>query len=198
MILISNISARQSFSARHFQLFLMKLKVKGCEYFLKRCAFCSTPCKLCIVRVNWTQWQCRGLAWEWFVSAGRPVLYFCHCATHHVAVSPQPFAPPNTQLLLSSALHLCHYFSHPYCSNLSLVFILSFVYLLLAEDWDNMENYHTFLYFAYGSNLLKERLQLKNPSATVHCVARLKVQTIFIIITGVLFHTHKTFSFSGL
>ncbi|MBN3305512.1 gamma-glutamylcyclotransferase [Amia ocellicauda] len=32
----------------------------------------------------------------------------------------------------------------------------------------------TFLYFAYGSNLLKERLQLKNPSATIHCVARLK------------------------
>uniref|UniRef100_A0A8C6UGJ8 Gamma-glutamylcyclotransferase n=1 Tax=Neogobius melanostomus TaxID=47308 RepID=A0A8C6UGJ8_9GOBI len=26
----------------------------------------------------------------------------------------------------------------------------------------------TFLYFAYGGNLLKERLQLKNPSATVH------------------------------
>lgn len=40
-----------------------------------------------------------------------------------------------------------------------------------------MENNHTFLYFAYGSNLLKERLQLKNPSATVHCVARLKVQS---------------------
>uniref|UniRef100_A0A669BF88 Gamma-glutamylcyclotransferase b n=1 Tax=Oreochromis niloticus TaxID=8128 RepID=A0A669BF88_ORENI len=39
---------------------------------------------------------------------------------------------------------------------------------------DNMEDNHTFLYFAYGSNLLKERLQLKNPSATVHCVARLK------------------------
>ncbi|XP_005755309.1 gamma-glutamylcyclotransferase [Pundamilia nyererei] len=37
-----------------------------------------------------------------------------------------------------------------------------------------MEDNHTFLYFAYGSNLLKERLQLKNPSATVHCVARLK------------------------
>ncbi|XP_066500162.1 gamma-glutamylcyclotransferase isoform X2 [Hoplias malabaricus] len=32
----------------------------------------------------------------------------------------------------------------------------------------------TFLYFAYGSNLLKERLQLKNPSARVHCVARLQ------------------------
>lgn len=40
-----------------------------------------------------------------------------------------------------------------------------------------MENNHTFLYFAYGSNLLKERLQLKNPSAIVHCVARLKVKS---------------------
>uniref|UniRef100_A0A8C8IWV6 Gamma-glutamylcyclotransferase n=1 Tax=Oncorhynchus tshawytscha TaxID=74940 RepID=A0A8C8IWV6_ONCTS len=38
---------------------------------------------------------------------------------------------------------------------------------------DNIE-IHTFLYFAYGSNLLKERLQLKNPSASIHCVARLK------------------------
>ncbi|KAM8869022.1 gamma-glutamylcyclotransferase [Spinachia spinachia] len=37
-----------------------------------------------------------------------------------------------------------------------------------------MKNPPTFLYFAYGSNLLKERLQLKNPSATVHCVAKLK------------------------
>ncbi|KAI4810519.1 hypothetical protein KUCAC02_013459 [Chaenocephalus aceratus] len=37
-----------------------------------------------------------------------------------------------------------------------------------------MQNDHTFLYFAYSSNLLKERLQLKNPSATVHGVARLK------------------------
>ncbi|KAI9999818.1 hypothetical protein NQD34_011661 [Periophthalmus magnuspinnatus] len=37
-----------------------------------------------------------------------------------------------------------------------------------------METSSTFLYFAYGSNLLKERLTLKNPSATVHCVARLK------------------------
>ena len=38
-----------------------------------------------------------------------------------------------------------------------------------------MENKHTFLYFAYGSNLLKERLQLRNPSALIHCVATLKV-----------------------
>ncbi|XP_061574139.1 gamma-glutamylcyclotransferase-like [Cololabis saira] len=37
-----------------------------------------------------------------------------------------------------------------------------------------MEGNQTFLYFAYGSNLLKERLRLKNPSATVHCVARMK------------------------
>ncbi|XP_054638463.1 gamma-glutamylcyclotransferase b [Dunckerocampus dactyliophorus] len=38
----------------------------------------------------------------------------------------------------------------------------------------SMEDAHTFLYFAYGSNLLKERLQLKNPSAALHCVATLK------------------------
>ncbi|XP_060798619.1 gamma-glutamylcyclotransferase a [Neoarius graeffei] len=31
-----------------------------------------------------------------------------------------------------------------------------------------------FLYFAFGSNLLKERLQLNNPSATFHCIARLQ------------------------
>lgn len=35
-------------------------------------------------------------------------------------------------------------------------------------------NASTFLYFAYGSNLLKERLQLRNPSAIVYCVAKLK------------------------
>ncbi|KAF7691378.1 gamma-glutamylcyclotransferase a [Silurus meridionalis] len=31
-----------------------------------------------------------------------------------------------------------------------------------------------FLYFAFGSNLLKERLQLQNPSATFYCVGRLE------------------------
>ncbi|XP_051819383.1 gamma-glutamylcyclotransferase [Antechinus flavipes] len=31
-----------------------------------------------------------------------------------------------------------------------------------------------FLYFAYGSNLLKERLQLQNPSAEFYCVALLQ------------------------
>uniref|UniRef100_A0A5F9D9S8 gamma-glutamylcyclotransferase n=1 Tax=Oryctolagus cuniculus TaxID=9986 RepID=A0A5F9D9S8_RABIT len=33
----------------------------------------------------------------------------------------------------------------------------------------------TFLYFAYGSNLLTERIHLRNPSATFCCVARLQV-----------------------
>lgn len=32
----------------------------------------------------------------------------------------------------------------------------------------------TFLYFAYGSNLLTERIHLRNPSATFCCVARLQ------------------------
>lgn len=31
----------------------------------------------------------------------------------------------------------------------------------------------TFLYFAYGSNLLKERIQLTNPSAVIHGAAKL-------------------------
>uniref|UniRef100_A0A672G8J6 Gamma-glutamylcyclotransferase b n=1 Tax=Salarias fasciatus TaxID=181472 RepID=A0A672G8J6_SALFA len=44
----------------------------------------------------------------------------------------------------------------------------------LIHEKSESRNQHTFLYFAYGSNLLKERLQLRNPSATVHCVARLK------------------------
>ncbi|XP_067303997.1 gamma-glutamylcyclotransferase [Pseudorasbora parva] len=50
----------------------------------------------------------------------------------------------------------------------------------LPSEVSNMDNStdhkngSTFLYFAYGSNLLKERLQLKNPSATIHCVAKLK------------------------
>lgn len=48
--------------------------------------------------------------------------------------------------------------------------------LLLSVSMDENIETHTFLYFAYGSNLLKERLQLKNPSASIHCVTRLKVQ----------------------
>ncbi|XP_051949196.1 gamma-glutamylcyclotransferase-like [Xyrauchen texanus] len=31
-----------------------------------------------------------------------------------------------------------------------------------------------FWYFAYGSNLLKERLQLKNPSAVFHCIGTIQ------------------------
>uniref|UniRef100_A0A673A2Z9 Gamma-glutamylcyclotransferase b n=1 Tax=Sphaeramia orbicularis TaxID=375764 RepID=A0A673A2Z9_9TELE len=58
---------------------------------------------------------------------------------------------PNTQLWLTSPLHTGVIFasSSPQPS------------LYLASLW-------------YKLNLLKERLQLKNPSATVHCVARLK------------------------
>ncbi|XP_077383702.1 gamma-glutamylcyclotransferase [Festucalex cinctus] len=53
--------------------------------------------------------------------------------------------------------------------------VLATVYLTpLLITGNGMEDCHTFLYFAYGSNLLKERLQLKNPSATLHCVARLE------------------------
>lgn len=55
----------------------------------------------------------------------------------------------------------------------SLPYLGSIVHL--AGTSHSMENNQTFLYFAYGSNLLKERLQLKNPSAIIHCVARLKV-----------------------
>uniref|UniRef100_A0A2I3TI22 gamma-glutamylcyclotransferase n=1 Tax=Pan troglodytes TaxID=9598 RepID=A0A2I3TI22_PANTR len=32
----------------------------------------------------------------------------------------------------------------------------------------------SFLYFAYGSNLLTERIHLRNPSAAFFCVARLQ------------------------
>ncbi|XP_056335766.1 gamma-glutamylcyclotransferase a [Danio aesculapii] len=37
-----------------------------------------------------------------------------------------------------------------------------------------MSSSENFMYFAYGSNLLKERLQLKNPSAVFHCVGRIQ------------------------
>ncbi|KAJ8268283.1 hypothetical protein COCON_G00134550 [Conger conger] len=32
----------------------------------------------------------------------------------------------------------------------------------------------TFMYFSFGSNLLRERLRLMNPSATFYCIGRLK------------------------
>uniref|UniRef100_A0A668A8B4 Gamma-glutamylcyclotransferase b n=1 Tax=Myripristis murdjan TaxID=586833 RepID=A0A668A8B4_9TELE len=60
---------------------------------------------------------------------------------------------------------LCFLFEVQYCNNQ----VLFFMNVLFV-----MENSHTFLYFAYGSNLLKERLQLKNPSAMIHCVGSLK------------------------
>ncbi|XP_021572729.1 gamma-glutamylcyclotransferase isoform X3 [Carlito syrichta] len=36
-------------------------------------------------------------------------------------------------------------------------------------------NEDSVLYFAYGSNLLTERIHLRNPSAAFYCVARLQV-----------------------
>nr|XP_021503746.1 gamma-glutamylcyclotransferase isoform X1 [Meriones unguiculatus] len=43
-----------------------------------------------------------------------------------------------------------------------------------CEDHAGQEG-ETFLYFAYGSNLLTERIHLRNPSAVFCCVARLQV-----------------------
>lgn len=36
----------------------------------------------------------------------------------------------------------------------------------------------SFLYFAYGSNLLTERIHLRNPSAVIYSVARLQVSAL--------------------
>ena len=44
--------------------------------------------------------------------------------------------------------------------------------MLEADDW--------FYYFAYGSNLLTERLRLKNPSAMKIATARLDVSQWFV------------------
>ncbi|KAG5271505.1 hypothetical protein AALO_G00180640 [Alosa alosa] len=59
------------------------------------------------------------------------------------------------------------------CNSLAMMLAVGLLCEPILEASGEMDN-HTFLYFAYGSNLLKERLQLKNPSATVHCIARLK------------------------
>ncbi|XP_026856977.2 gamma-glutamylcyclotransferase b isoform X2 [Electrophorus electricus] len=48
------------------------------------------------------------------------------------------------------------------------------ILLLMLEALGTMDHKTTFLYFAYGSNLLKERLQLNNPSASIQCVAKLQ------------------------
>uniref|UniRef100_A0ABI7Y8K3 gamma-glutamylcyclotransferase n=2 Tax=Felinae TaxID=338152 RepID=A0ABI7Y8K3_FELCA len=42
-----------------------------------------------------------------------------------------------------------------------------------CEDLRGQEG-ESFLYFAYGSNLLTERIHLRNPSAVFCCVARLQ------------------------
>ncbi|KAB5532783.1 hypothetical protein PHYPO_G00124200 [Pangasianodon hypophthalmus] len=61
-------------------------------------------------------------------------------------------------------------------STLAIVFITVALSLVFEAGMSTgtMSDPQTFLYFAYGSNMLKERLQLKNPSATVQCVAKLQ------------------------
>lgn len=51
------------------------------------------------------------------------------------------------------------------------------------EDHAGQEG-ETFLYFAYGSNLLTERIHLRNPSAVFCCVARLQVSAV-VPATGI-------------
>lgn len=92
------------------------------------------------------------------MTTGTPALYSCRFPT--VLFSAQPSNPLSAIFPWKSSLS-----SLPYLGTIS----------HLAGTSSSMENSHTFLYFAYGSNLLKERLQLKNPSAIIHCVARLKV-----------------------
>ncbi|XP_012694161.2 gamma-glutamylcyclotransferase b [Clupea harengus] len=55
----------------------------------------------------------------------------------------------------------------------AMLLAVGLLFVPILEASGGMDN-STFLYFSYGSNLLKERLQLRNPSATVHCIARLK------------------------
>ncbi|XP_040820899.1 gamma-glutamylcyclotransferase isoform X2 [Ochotona curzoniae] len=47
-----------------------------------------------------------------------------------------------------------------------------------ASEEDSAQGEDTFLYFAYGSNLLTERIHLRNPSAKFCCVARLQDFTL--------------------
>lgn len=101
---------------------------------------------------------CVEFAWEWRMTTGTPGLDFCRFPT--VLFSAQPSNPLPAIFPSKFSLSLL-----PYLGNI----------FHLAGTSYSMENNHTFLYFAYGSNLLKERLQLKNPSAIVHCVASLKV-----------------------
>lgn len=118
---------------------------------------------LCIVNVNRACWL-GGLAWEqcecWkasilFLSVYTSTLNSTRRSPKHRAVAKLGLTPFSSGFLL--ALLLLFAISH------------------LAESTGSMENSRTFLYFAYGSNLLRERLQLGNPSAMIHCVAKLKV-----------------------
>ncbi|KAK1806629.1 hypothetical protein P4O66_005136 [Electrophorus voltai] len=70
-----------------------------------------------------------------------------------------------TELILLLMLDVLHPF---------LLIFTMLLFLIPTEALGTMDHKTTFLYFAYGSNLLKERLQLNNPSASIQCVAKLQ------------------------
>lgn len=56
-----------------------------------------------------------------------------------------------------------------------------------------MAQHNCFLYFAYGSNLLKERIHINNPSAKMISVGKVKVQCFFCLN---YFVTEKLYQFT--
>lgn len=117
--------------------------------------FCSLMRAPCIVRVNRAQWVC-GICIRMVYVYWNDSTLFLSC----FRLSP-------LILHLLSSLQNFAYLNCPYLVNI----------LQLAGTSYSMEDNPTFLYFAYGSNLLKERLQIKNPSAIIHCVATLQVMS---------------------
>ncbi|TRY56493.1 hypothetical protein DNTS_008783 [Danionella cerebrum] len=102
-----------------------------------------------------------------------------------------------TNTLTITTLSTANRLKSPLFLTLSLLFLLLLFLINPVPsgelEMDRQEGF--FLYFAYGSNLLKERLQLKNPSATIYCVARLKdtpntvntVEDLIDCVMGILF-----------
>ena len=81
-----------------------------------------------------------------------------------------------------------------------LVSFSSAFYVAAGADINNTVNmsgaaHGRFMYFAFGSNLLKERLQLANPSATFCTTGRLKVSNQVCIITINLTYTNTAFMY---
>lgn len=63
----------------------------------------------------------------------------------------------------------------------AIAFILESFYILPKMSLSpvaRMAQHNCFLYFAYGSNLLKERIHINNPSAKMIGVGKLKVKFV--------------------